>query len=267
MNKVILAFAIALIVVSFAASQTPLSKLVNIIKAEDARRYDKTLEDLIEDRSEDIKIRAILAAGRIGDAKAVPRLAAMLENGSPKVREMTAFALGEIESINAADAILKAIKAETRAVANVPNVTARLIEAAGKIAAANPKDANAADLGKAILETLEAEFKLGSRQNRDVVLLGLTAALRAKPDKTDTVVANFLTHPDARVRSDAANTLTRIRAKNANETLRKMLAVDSDPVARANAARALGAAEDKGAIDLLIVAATEDKDSRVRVSA
>ena len=60
-------------------------------------------------------------------------------------------------------------------------------------------------------------------------------------------VAKFLASPDARIRADAANTLSRIRAKNANPELRRMLANDRDPIARANAARALGAAEDKGA--------------------
>src|SRR6185369_17196055 len=55
--------------------------------------------------------------------------------------------------------------------------------------------------------------------------------------------------------------------KNANETLRTMLASDEDPTARANAARALGTAEDTGALSLLLKAAIEDKDSRVRVSA
>ena len=46
-----------------------------------------------------------------------------------------------------------------------------------------------------------------------------------------------------------------------------MLMSDSDAVARSNAARALGAAEDKGAFDMLLVAAAEDDDARVRVSA
>ncbi len=46
-----------------------------------------------------------------------------------------------------------------------------------------------------------------------------------------------------------------------------MLKDDADPIARANAARALGAAEDKEAVNMLIDAATEDTDSRVRVSA
>ncbi|MCA1608263.1 MAG: peptidylprolyl isomerase, partial [Acidobacteria bacterium] len=107
------------------------------------------------------------------------------------------------------------------------------------------------------------------------VLLALTAALRAaprdatrvRPDRTDTVVAAFLTSSVARIRSDAANTLSRVRAKNANALLRKILADDTDPIARANAARALGAAEDGGAFDVLLARAVEDGDSRARVSA
>ena len=46
---------------------------------------------------------------------------------------------------------------------------------------------------------------------------------------------------------------------------RAMLLSDDDPVARANAARALGAAEDKDSFDLLLEAAISDDDSRVRV--
>src|SRR5215210_1331421 len=46
-----------------------------------------------------------------------------------------------------------------------------------------------------------------------------------------------------------------------------MLLSDDDPIARANAARALGAAEDKDAFDLLLEEALSDDDSRVRVNA
>ena len=260
---------------------------VQILKAEDARAYDKTLEDLMASPNESVRIRALLAAGRIGDEKAIPRIASMLESGSVKLREMAAFALGEIESVKATDAILKALKnadaadaqAETRAVASVPlraetrvltsvpNLTARLLEAAGKIAAANAKDANAKELGEAILDTLEAEDAKGNNQDREVVLLGLTAALRARPEDADLVVMKFLTNLDARVRADAANTLARLRTKSANPALRAILMSDDDAVARANAARALGVAEDKESVNMLIDAAVEDDDSRVRVSA
>ena len=50
-----------------AAAQVPLNVGVQILKAEDARRYDKTLEDLIKSSNLTVRHRAALAAGRIGD--------------------------------------------------------------------------------------------------------------------------------------------------------------------------------------------------------
>jgi HEAT repeat protein len=58
-----------------------------------------------------------------------------------------------------------------------------------------------------------------------------------------------------------------LRAKNANRDARDLLASHLHAIVRANAARVLGAAEDKEAVDVLIKAATTDTDSRVRVAA
>ncbi len=263
MKKSLLAQFVVLSLVYSAYAQIPATVHIQILKAEDARRYDKTLDDLMSHADERVQLRAVLAAGRIGDEKAIPRLASMLEFASVKLREMAAFALGETESVNAADAIEKALKDP-----KTPGpIRARAVEAAGKIAAANAKDAKSKELGEAILDTLEAEDAKGKKQDREVVLLGLTAALRARPEDADLVVIKFLTNLDARIRADAANTISRLRAKTANLALRGILMSDDDPVARANAARALGAAEDKMSFDILLVAATEDDDSRVRVSA
>ena len=257
-----------------ALAQVPMATLIKIVKAEDARAYDKRLEDLINSPNAAIQKRASIAAGRIGNDEALPALTKLLETSvSEDVRTMAAFAIGEIESIKGADAVLKSLRAETRVLTSVPqrdllsNLTARLVEAAGKIAAANAKDEKAKALGQAIIDTLIAEDKKGANQNHEVVLLAITAALRARPSETGVVVAKFLTNPDAHIRADAANTLSRVRAKNANAELRAMLADEKDAVARANAARALGAAEDKDAVDILLKAATDDTDSRVRVSA
>jgi cyclophilin family peptidyl-prolyl cis-trans isomerase/HEAT repeat protein len=263
MKKIITAFFIAIICLSLQINaQIPTKMLVQIVKAEDELRYDKTLEDLIKNPNLKIQLRAMLAAGRIGDERAVPVLAEIVADlVNPEINSMAAFALGEIESIKGADAILINLT-DTKL-----GGKARAIEAAGKIAAANPKEAKSKELGKAILKILEDQLNYPKQQKRDVILLGLTAILRARPEGGDVIAAKFLTSSDERIRADAANTLTRIRAKNANETLRKMLKTDTDAVARANAARALGAAEDKDALDLLLKAATDDKDSRVRVSA
>lgn len=257
-----------------ATAQMQSGVRVAILRAEDSRRYDESLVKLLRDQHEDVRIRAALAAGRIGDERAVEVLAAMLNgDASPRARAMAAFALGEIESIKAADVILTSLReAETRPAGSVSGgtdaiVTARLVEAAGKIAAANAKDEKAKELGRAILATLERELAIDRTQHRETVLLALTAALRARPEGADAVVAKFLLNADARVRADAANTLSRLRAKNANERLRAMLGLDVDPIVRANAARALGAAEDKESYEQLLAAAIKDADSRVRVSA
>jgi len=265
MKKFTIAFFLTLICFSLTVSaQIQTNILVQIVKAEDERRFDKTLEDLMKNPSPKIRVRATLAAGRIGNESAIPALINLLENDKDtEVRTMAAFALGEIESTKAADAILKVLR-DTK---NADAVRARATEAAGKIAAANAKDEKSKDLGKAILETLEFEDARRSISSRDVILLGLTAVLRARPEQGDAATAKFLTYPDERIRIDAGNTLTRLRAKNANEALRKMLANDSNAAARANAARALGAAEDKDSLDLLMKAALSDEDSRVRVSA
>ncbi len=256
-------FAAILLGVSFSSAQVPTTTLIKIVKAEDARRYDEVLEGLIKSPDLAVRDRAALAAGRIGDDRAIPALVELLETEAAiKTAAMAAFAIGEIESVKGADAILKALNDPA-----TPNeVRARAVEAAGKIAAANAKDPKAKELGKAIISTLESEYAKAAKFDRETVLLGLTALLRVRPEGADVTAAHFLTNPDARVRSDAGNTMTRIKAKNANPTLRKMLASDTDPIARANAARALGAADDKEAVDVLIKAATTDTDSRVRVS-
>ena len=254
--------ALLLLSFSLSAFSQAADVAVRVLKAEDERRYDSVLENLLKNSNPATRARAALAAGRIGDERAVADLAMLVEGGDENVRAVAAFALGEIESIKAAETILKSL--------NDPKTTdpvrAKLVEAAGKIAAANAKDEKSKLLGKAILDTLEAENN-NVRQNREVVLMGITAALRARPENTGIVVAKFLANSDARIRADAANTLSRVRAKNANETLRSMLLTDGDPVVRANAARALGSAEDKDAFKVLLETAAIHRDSRVRVSA
>ncbi|MBK7705649.1 MAG: peptidylprolyl isomerase [Acidobacteria bacterium] len=238
--------------------------MVQISKAEDELRFDQTLETLLQNRNPKIRERAALAAGRIGNESAVPMLAGLINSDeSDAVRVMAMFAIGEIESIKGADVVLSVLS-NTRADGAI---RARAVEAAGKIGAANSKHERSKELSKAIVEALEFESGRRSMPNRDTIVLGLTAVLRTRPDGGDVATARFLGYSDERVRSDAANTLTRIRAKNANKELRSMLKSDTYAIARANAARALGAAEDKDSLSDLLAAAISDSDSRVRVSA
>ncbi|HEX2640865.1 MAG TPA: hypothetical protein VHL50_09855, partial [Pyrinomonadaceae bacterium] len=60
--------------ISVGHAQVPLDVQMQIVKAEDARWFGKTLEDLLKRPQSDVKIRATLAAGRIGDERAIPSL-------------------------------------------------------------------------------------------------------------------------------------------------------------------------------------------------
>lgn len=236
---------------------------LEILKAEDARIAGPSLIAFLKDKRPDVRERAALALGRIGDDATVANVEKLLDDASEDVRVMAAFALGEIESSTAANSILSVLRNEKAS----DSLRAAAVEAAGKIAAANSSDASSKQLGEAILDTLEKESRKGDGQSKDVILAGLTAALRARAENTDFVIAKFFTNKDARIRADAANAYSRVRGRSANKQLQSMLLIDEDPVARANAARALGAAGDKTALNMLLEAAETDEDLRVRVSA
>ena len=259
-----IAFAVLFVFSVNYLAQIPTATLVQIVKAEDERRWDSTLENLLKNVNAKVRERAVLAVGRIGDANSIPALKNLLiTEKDDNVRVMIMFAFGEIESAKGAETVLKMLQTPN----NLSDFIARAIEAAGKIAAANPKDENSKKLGAAILEQLNFEDKKRSAPFKDVVLFGLTAVLRARPEGGEKVVAEFLRYSDARIRADALNTLARLRAKTVNTQARELLKNDKDAVVRANAARMLGVGEDKESLDLLINAATKDEDSRVRVSA
>lgn len=249
---------LALSQAGFAQNQT----LLRIVKAEDERRWDADLRDLFSSPNAQVRKRAALAAGRIGDESSIDALTNLLEkDDDPGVRAMAAFALGEVESEAGANALLAVLKNKNGPV----ELRARTFEALGKIAAALPKEKEARqrELGAAIIEALKSE----SGANTPVILLGVTAALRSRPANAGPTLAKFLTNPNPRVRADAANALARLRLKDGTEQSRKLVASDLDPIVRANAARLLGIAEDKQSVDALLTRATEDKDLRVRVNA
>jgi cyclophilin family peptidyl-prolyl cis-trans isomerase/HEAT repeat protein len=250
------------------ARVVPEETLLRIVSAEDERRWDTDdLGALFSDPSPAVRARAVLAAGRIGDPRAVPSIVPVMQTDRDvSVRAMAAFALGEIEAVRDATALIPATRAPFP-----DEVRARAVEALGKIAAALPPDdkMSAKLFGDAIIAALNFERARRPAPSREVILMGLTAALRARPADAAKTVALYLNYPDPRVRADAANTLSRLRAKDAaaNEALRAMLTSDVDAVARANAARALGTAADKASFDALLDRAANDRDSRVRVSA
>lgn len=255
-------FALLLVSTVLTCAQVPLPVLLRITKAEDERRWDNELRTLLADRNAAIRKRAALAAGRIGNEASVAPLTSLLKDADPSVRAMAAFALGEVESATAADALISVVKNKD----DGTELRARALEALGKIAGALPQEQQARqrELGAVIREALEVESTRS--QNQLTILLGLTAALRSRPADAGPTIARFLNSPDARVRSDAANVLARLRLKDGNERLRLLVDTDRDPNVRANAARVLGITEDQDSFESLLTRARADADERVRVS-
>jgi cyclophilin family peptidyl-prolyl cis-trans isomerase len=239
--------------------------LLRIVRAEDERRWDSDLRSLLLDKNASLRARVALAAGRIGDERAVPDLVSLLQQDKDnEVRAMAAFALGETESPAAGDALSAELPKRAPA-----RVRARILEGLGKITAAlgASEEVRLKSFREEIYAALEFENAGRSAPDIQLILLGLTAALRARPEGAGKLITEFLKYDDARIRSDAANALARLRIRDGNEELRKLLTNDPDPIVRANAARVLGATEDKGAFDGLLDRALKDTDSRVRVSA
>jgi len=79
--------------------EIPRAIMLSILRGEDERRWDARLAALLSNANPVVRQRAALAAGRIGDEGAIAPLVAALRNDADgNVREMAAFALGEIES-------------------------------------------------------------------------------------------------------------------------------------------------------------------------
>ena len=214
----------------------PQATLIQIMKAEDERRWDDSLKSLLSGNDPAVRKRAALAAGRIGVEAAVPVLAEMLlQDREAEVREMAAFALGEIESAGGAYALVTVVKDP-----NKP-ARARSVEALGKIAAglagatttqpgADKQEDDRLDLIKAaILEALRFEDSRRSNPDRLAILLGLTAVLRTRPHGAGPLVAKFLDYSDRLIVATALNTMARLRMKDANDRVRQLLK-DGDPM-------------------------------------
>jgi cyclophilin family peptidyl-prolyl cis-trans isomerase/HEAT repeat protein len=268
-NKIIFALLICVVLTSITLAQTrsvPPATLLLITRAEDERRWDDDLRKLFSSPNALVRKRAALAAGRIGNEDSLASLTDLLEkDADPNVRAMAAFAIGEVESEKGANALVAVLKNASSSV----ELKARAVEALGKIAGALPKEQEARqrELGAVVLEALNSAPTPRPAADHSLIIFGLTAALRSRPANAGPTIARFLASANPRVRADAGNALARLRLKDGNEQLRRLLTSDLEPIVRANAARVLGVTEDKESYDALLSKATSDNDSRVRVSA
>lgn len=270
MLKLIAMIFIAAVEVHTVPAQIPPTTHARILKLEDERNLNNgELEKLLENASPNIRARAALAIGRIGDKSGTSGLINLFRNEKiDAVRVITAFALGEMEDQAAIDALQSAIDNSRESF----ELRARSAEAMGKILSlpSNIESTGKAGierLNESIIRLLPLPSAMLPPQQRDLTGLLITALMRIRSASSVEPLTLQLKSRNPEIRSQAANALSRLRMPIATSVpaLIKSLR-DADEDARANAARALGVTKDKSAVDPLI-AALSDKSDKVVVSA
>ncbi|MEP7271237.1 MAG: HEAT repeat domain-containing protein [Acidobacteriota bacterium] len=255
-----------------AQSRTaPTRVLARILQLEDNRDSGEgELARLLNDERPEVRERAALALGRIGDKKTTPALCDSLRRDKiERIRLMAAFALGELEDPAAIDTLMTVVDTSSEPVV----VRARAVEALGKIASLQSADSPLADrISLRVVSGLRAPEATATSAERLMTLLAITALMRLRSPASVAPLAQLLGSHDAEVRAQAANALARLRRPTA-AAVPQLLSKTTDPdgVVRANVARALGLTADRNAPDRnpvdALVKLLGDPDDRVRVSA
>jgi cyclophilin family peptidyl-prolyl cis-trans isomerase/HEAT repeat protein len=253
-----------------------------ILEAEDKRQLTKVLAGMLGATQAHVGVRrrAAAAVGRIGDVNGLelllPLLDPELERSLP-VRCEAAFAIGELEPSRqpGLGIALERLVAVLGQPATPQLLRGRVAEALGKILA-NPKAAGTvgeemtARVVAAVAALLPAPGRPVAGDDLFAARLAVSALMRIRGRGALAALVPQLTCPVAALRADAANAIARLRPDPAAgvaaiPALEAQLR-DVDPIARANAARALAAinaTQTATAISVLL----SDSDQRVVASA
>lgn len=253
-----------------SAQTIPSSLYARIIQLEDERNLNgDELTKLLKHSATQLRARAALAIGRIGDKRGTAALLALLQTEQDDaVRHDAAFALGEIEDAQAVPALLEFLTADKYPLA----VRARFVEALGKIASipANVEalgQAVVAQINERLIEQLPAPPAALTAEQNLLVSLTITALMRLRATAAVAPLAGQMKADDAGIRAQAANALARLR-QPLNEAVSDLIAALQDPEAnvRANAARALGGSKDARAVEPLLELLA-DENAQVQANA
>lgn len=268
---------------AFPGNQKPTSEVyTRILQLEDARSLGAgELEALLQHKLPDVRFRAALAIGRIGDKRGIaPLLKALDVATTNRMRSIIVFALGEIEDVQATQALIKVWENKTEAV----EVRARAVEALGKIIGFQPPGSapgpnavfpNADALGKemeekilqALMAQLPAPNAILTISDKSLALLTITALMRVRLPSEVGPLTRQLQSRDREVRAAAANAFAR-RGQRLSPGVLALLPLleDRDIDVRANSTRALGQTKSPDAFAPLSKL-LNDPSERVQVSA
>lgn len=239
----------------------PTNLHARILQLEDERNLNGLeLTDLLRNNSPTVRERVALALGRIGDRRATPLLLEAFERERvDAVRRMMVFALGELEDPQAVPLLLRLVGPEKAAA----TLKARAAEALGKMG----ELADRSTVARLVAAQLPPPTDPLTDEQVHLTGLVITALLRLRAPESVAPLAAQLRSPQPEVRAAAANALARLRAPLTDIVPDLMTALaDAHPDVRANAARALGVAQDVRAA-VTLTSLLRDRDDRVVVSA
>lgn len=248
-----------------------INSLETIIESEDSRTLKKEVLELTKSSKQDLRRRAYLAIGSIGDNSGLSVLISALgSEKEPSLRQVIVFAIGEMEEKKAVTDLLKLLASTKEAL----EIRARAAEALGKISTA--KSTLTATEKNTIFEALSKVLsgfehsKTLTEKEQFLICRSLTALLRLKaPNSKATMelVSKQLKAPNAEIRWQAANVMSRLKEGIANHSQEFIpLLNDPDPLVRAYSTKALGLAKDRTVLDT-IVSLLKDKDEKVSSAA
>lgn len=258
-------------------SDAEVSAIAEVLYFEDRREFDSTrLAALSEFASAEVRRRAALALGRIGDRRATALLLQALDDPDPSVWADAAFALGELGD-TAAD-VARALARRTLVGQDTPAVyIAAAVEAThalGKLGTAEAGDLLIGGplISRMCVDPVEEKGSCGRRPD-DVVGEALLALWKfPRRGHLFGFIAPLAKSPNPEIRWRATYALMRLGYPQANQLVGQDLLQDKEPLVRAVAARALRAsvadsAGERAATTAALTRALHDPDPHVRINA
>ncbi|HVN48148.1 MAG TPA: peptidylprolyl isomerase [Bacteroidota bacterium] len=254
--------AILFLSVSSLCAQDFTSQEKEILQLQDQRSLgDGTLISYLHSGDTHLRFLAVRALANIQDTSSVRPLIFLLKDSSDKVREMTAFALGQIGGDSAERALCRALNSEQDSA-----ILSRVLEALGKSGSASALDS--------VLEYAEKKSNRISAQ--DVALSFARFAIRGiKSERAIWKCFDYLYSADPLVRANALYALWRCAphglldieiAKHAE--LLDSLSRDKNADVRLNCALVLGHSQSNDAVQIVknrIADITHENDWHVRL--